>query len=426
MRYPVQWRILLLVFFGWLLGATQGFAAEPAYLKEMPSSRDVLTKTKGSDELDTQARRAATFARLTTIMKEMQGRREFHDQTPGELKLMSEYGMQISRIQTEVIASLPPKERVGTDSKRAKWFSKSWHYEFDEHFKREVMSTYFSPEFAKAYGYAHLDAVGRQARGAADILGMNARQAEVEAQYAIFVETVPQPLRFLFRKGTWIFIFSVWLLGAAAREFLPFGIDTKQLMRLHIGGRRYDMNAALGKITDVSRWTTSQVQRTTTTTTDGWGNTHTTYGYVTYYTHYVKLTIDEGAPNPREITFTNQKIDLWNGLAVVTWWAVPAGKTWGEYVYFDVVDGKKTQYVSAFAGLMKVRLWATIPMLGLMLATGFAFWTMVGAFVGFLVVRYPLRVARELWFKSQIRPRLDIHRRAENMTRTDEPTVKTA
>ncbi len=428
MLNPVHWRTVIFGLFSLLMFCTapQAFAAEPDYLKEMPAAGDVIARTKGDDALDTQARRAATFARLITIMKEMQGRREFHGQTPGELRLMNEYGSQISRIQAEVIASLPPNERVGTDSKRAKWFSKSWHYEFDEHFKKEVMSTYFSPEFAKAYGYAHLDAVGRQARGAADVLGMNARQAEVEAQYAMFVETVPQPLRFLFQKWTWIIVFSAWFLAAMVREFLPFGVDDKQLKLLRVGGRSYDMNSAMGRIVEVARWTTTQVQRTTTTTTDGWGNTHTTYGSVTYYTHHVKLTIDEGAPKPREMEFTNQKIDLWNGLTVVTWWAIPKGKTWGEYVYFDVVDGNKTQYVWAFAGLMKVRLWATIPMLGFMLATGFAFWTMVGAFIGFLVVRYPLRVARELWFKAQIRQRLDIHRRAENMARADEPTVKTA
>lgn len=425
MHFPVRWRILLLGLLNLLcLGALPTSAAEPAYLAEMPKPEAVIAKTKGSDARDTQARRAATFGRLITIMREMEGRREFHGQTPGEKRLMKAYGAAASRIQNDVIASLPPSERTGSNSLRAKWFESSWHYEFDDGFQRQIMSTYFSPEFAKTYGYAHLEAVRSAALGSADIMGLNAQQARLSADYAVFLETVPPGLRFLFRAQTWTFLFSLWAIAALGLEFLPFGLSSKHPNRLHVGARVYDMLSAMGRVVAVDRWTTTQIQRTVTTTTDSWGNTHTTHGFVTYYTHHTRLRIDEG-DTTREMEFTNQTINLAIGQTVVTWWAMQTGKSWGPYVYFDVLGGRP-QYVHAFAEMMRVRAWILIPLLGLLLTLGVPFLVMGAVFIAFFIVRYPLRVARELYFKAALRGRLDIQRRGENIRRMGEATVKTA
>ena len=428
MLYPVHWRSLVVGVFTLFLGllCASAHAAEPAYLKEMPASAAVIAQTTGSDTLDTQARRAATFARLIAIMKDMEGRREFNGQTPGEIRLINDYNGQINRIQTEVIASLPPGERVGSDSQRAKWFSKSWHYEADDGFQKSVMSTYFSPEFAKAHGYAHLDAVGRAARGGAEVMGKPADQVDAIGRYAMFIETVPPSLRFLFNRTTWITIFVLWFIAAVARELYPLALDSKQMFRMRVGGRTYDLQATVGEVVQVRRWTTSQVQQTTTTTTDAYGNTHTTHGFYTYYTHHVMVVLRDGAGRDHELEFTNQKIPLVQFQQVAAWYAIQKGKGWGPYIYFDVLSGKQQVYVHAFTELMRIRMWAAIPlMLGLFIMD-FSLWALLGAFVGFLVMRFAARIGRELYFKASLRPRLDVQRRAENIRSVPEATVKTA
>ena len=135
---------VLLLVVAVFLAAAPALAEPPAaYLAEMPSSQQVLTKIKGKDRLDTLARQYAAFERLGAIMGVLEGSREF-DPAPSEVRVTSEYHEQAGQIQTQATSSV-------SSADKPKWFALAWGYESDKKFNRQLMTTFFSPSFRARY-----------------------------------------------------------------------------------------------------------------------------------------------------------------------------------------------------------------------------------------------------------------------------------
>ncbi len=410
----------LFASFLWVFAAQ---AAEPAYLKDMPSAEKVvateksLATEKGKDDFDTRARQAAALGHIQKVMKEMEGRREFNGQTPAEQKLMRDYGNAAFKAQTDMINSLPVSERTGANSKRAKWFALESDYEYDDGFQRRVMSTYFSEDFLKANKIAHLDSLGRAARGRSleDHPGDETKAADAYA-VAQLIEMTPPPLRWIYNKQAWLAIFAVWFGLALAREIWPLRIDPKDSGKFQIGGRHYEVIDKTGVVTSVERWTSAQVQRTTTTTTDAWGNTHTSHGFYTYYTNHQLIVINDGAVDT-SMEFTNQSVPVVVGQRISAIAALRRGRKWGPYIAIHSYSERVQYYVEAFKETLRFGLWPLLPLLLFKLlllqlhllflrVSGADLIVLGGVYIGYLVLREPVRWLRSSLFKAQVMPRI--------------------
>ena len=107
------------------LGVTIMICTQPAgaaaWISEMPKPADVLAKIQGSDAYDTAARQYAAMQILVRIRGDMVGDRAFRNETTAaEKALVLAYSGESRRIQTALIESLPPDERTGKDSLRAR------------------------------------------------------------------------------------------------------------------------------------------------------------------------------------------------------------------------------------------------------------------------------------------------------------------
>jgi hypothetical protein len=130
-------------------------AAEPEWVTQMPSAREVIAKVKGHDWLDTQARRYATFERLVAITSELEGPREFNP-TPAERQVAFQYRQNVGKLAGQA-QSLPPP-------RRARWFKRARAYEANARFNSQLIATFLSPTVRAAYIDAHAVNVRAEAR----------------------------------------------------------------------------------------------------------------------------------------------------------------------------------------------------------------------------------------------------------------------
>ena len=191
---------VLLLVVAVFLAAAPALAEPPAaYLAEMPSSQQVLTKIKGKDRLDTLARQYAAFERLGAIMGVLEGSREF-DPAPSEVRVTSEYHEQAGQIQTQATSSV-------SSADKPKWFALAWGYESDKKFNRQLMTTFFSPSFRARYDTSVQTAASQRSAAKA----ATTAAAEAAAKAADDTSGQVNPL--------W-----VWLGGGAA--FVPWSASS--------------------------------------------------------------------------------------------------------------------------------------------------------------------------------------------------------
>ncbi|HLL77030.1 MAG TPA: hypothetical protein VK421_17375 [Pyrinomonadaceae bacterium] len=123
-------------------------AANPSYLREMPSVERVRAEIKGADAMDTAARQMGAFWQLQKIIETLSGLRWTRGQlTPDEGRLVGQYRLGYSTAEQSYahIKSSP------SHPDKAKWFKMHSFYEVDEDFREELFKLFFSPAFREQY-----------------------------------------------------------------------------------------------------------------------------------------------------------------------------------------------------------------------------------------------------------------------------------
>lgn len=124
-----------------LTTGTTGLAGQttnPPYLAEMPSVERVLREIRGADADETAARQMGTFIQLRTIIEQLAGPRQVHNQlTPDEKRLIGLY----ASAQWQIAQSKPEYQRL--PAMRGYDASFKW--------RDEVLNRFFSPSFRATY-----------------------------------------------------------------------------------------------------------------------------------------------------------------------------------------------------------------------------------------------------------------------------------
>lgn len=284
-------------------------AGEPPWLREMPAPITVLERTKGSDAYDVAARRYATFQSLIQIMRDLQGPRQFDNRiTAAESRRMAEYGTVSQRIADQVVANLPPKERSGSGSKRAKWYERAWRYQADAKFRKQLLTTYFSPRLQEEYRYAAAAAQGSAARGRAMIEGRTARQIEDEGSWAELVALTPPEWRWALDRQSWVAIFGVLFALFFARTLLTFRLESGDRPVLHVGGSRHTIYRVGGVATNIQRWDEQRTHQYEETWARPDGTTERRTSYSVTVLHHLQVMLRDAGGLEHEIHLVNENV----------------------------------------------------------------------------------------------------------------------
>ncbi len=128
----------LFVWIAWMFVPSLARADTDRHLEGMPAPDAVVREIKGSDALDTAARRAAAFHVLREIVKETAGPRMYSESyTPLEQRLLFAY----TEAQTAAVSAglaLLQGPATGFDSPRETWARLSTQYEVNDALKAEV------------------------------------------------------------------------------------------------------------------------------------------------------------------------------------------------------------------------------------------------------------------------------------------------
>lgn len=128
--------------------------AQTADLAEMPKPAAVVAWAKGTDALDTAARRAGAFHILREIIKDLAGPRTFSGAwTARETELLLSYQTAQSAAAAEGLAILksqgaPPQ---GFNAAGPSWTRLKMKYETSAALENEVLETFFSATFRESY-----------------------------------------------------------------------------------------------------------------------------------------------------------------------------------------------------------------------------------------------------------------------------------
>ncbi len=132
----------------------------PAFLEQMPAPDRVIADTRGSDELDTAARRVAALNRLIDVVINLSG----HADDPGgphltteEMHLNGRYAGASSSLLTAVYRSIDPdgKQRFEENSNRNQWNRLRDRYSDDDAFTGALLQRYLTPDLREKY-LAHM------------------------------------------------------------------------------------------------------------------------------------------------------------------------------------------------------------------------------------------------------------------------------
>lgn len=382
-------------------------AGEPPWLREMPAPITVLERTKGSDPYDVAARRYATFQSFIQIMRDLQGPRQFNGRiTAGESRRMAEYGTVSQRIADQVIASLPPHERSGSDSKRAKWFARASRYQFDGKFRKQLMTTWFSPQFQEAHRYAAAAAQGSAARGRAMMAGRSERQIEDEGAWAELVALTPPEWRWALQRQSWMAIFGAIFALFFARTLLTFRLASGERPVLHVGGSRHTIHRVAGVATNVQRWDEHHSRQYEETYVRPDGTTERRTGYTLSVTHHLQVMLREASGLEHDIHLVNESISVAPGQGLAAIWAIRGRAKRGPYVAFHNDALRHTSYMTALADVVRPSRLPVVPLALALMSASVSWTTLGGAIVAFGVVVSVVRRVRAGVFRSRFTPRL--------------------
>jgi hypothetical protein len=161
MRYAAagkMWRCMPLVVILCLCAAP--ILAEepdaPAFLQQMPEPGRVIADMRGSDDLDTAARRVAALNRFVDVVVVLSGTAD----APGgprltreELALNGRYSGAASSVATAVYLSIDPdnKGQSAENSRRDQWNRLRDRYGRDGAFIRALLQRYLTPDLGEKY-----------------------------------------------------------------------------------------------------------------------------------------------------------------------------------------------------------------------------------------------------------------------------------
>lgn len=130
----------------WMTVATDGLAINPPHLSEMPAVERVNAEIKGSDAMDTAARKAGAFFQLRQIIYDLalSQRRDRNEVTPDEKRLADGY-------YVAAYYAGQPIEKSLSEQDKPKWVKLQGRYSIDPAFREQLFKQLFSASFRTAY-----------------------------------------------------------------------------------------------------------------------------------------------------------------------------------------------------------------------------------------------------------------------------------
>lgn len=382
-------------------------AAGPDWLGEMPSAETVMAKITGADPFDTAARQHAAFERLSAILRDMVGSRAFRNEvTAAEKALSQSYGHQATAVAAALIESLPPAERTGAGSRRARWFALTRQYEFDPAFQRTLAETFFSPAFR-----AQLDQAGKSAAASAKAGRELLQQppphpAEPAGTRDQIRALVPAKWQWALDMRLWLGMAVLLFAFGLYRGAAPFGLAPADPFELRAGARRYTLNRTVGTVTDVQRWSEATTIPTSQTITHHDGSQTTVHSSTTRVTNRIQLMLRDDAGHTNDIQLANIDLAIAVGQGLGAVWATPRGAKWGSYVLLHNYDLGRTQFMPAIAVTVKMPVWPALPLGVALFCAGAGWMVALAGLIGYGVIAAIVSHLRERRFKSALAPAL--------------------
>lgn len=374
----------------------------------LPDVEQVTARIEGSDPFDTAARRYAAFERLGTIVRDLAGRRAFENKlTAEERRLTSAYGNEARRIQAGLIESLPPAERSGKDSQRAKWFQRAWGYEHSPDFNAQLAATFFSPDVRAAITQSQAAAArdAKQGRAMLEAASRPGTRAAPPADVPEWERLVPATWRWALNRWLWVVVFGGLAVFGIARTLAPSRLDSNAAT-FSVGGRNYALHRAAGTVTDLQRWGEARTTPTSHTVTHHDGSQSTVHGTTTRVTNRIQVMLREASGRTRDIQLADLELALAVGQRFAAFWAIAKGRAEGPYLFFHNYELARNQYLPALDQTLKPAAWPAWPLAVALFSAGLNVWAILAVFIAYWPARAIVQRQRVRHFKQSLAPKI--------------------
>jgi hypothetical protein len=318
-------------------------AADPPYLDQLPAVDRVLADHQGADRLDTLARQEAALNQLTHAISLLGGGSETRD----EQNKRGEYGTVARKLHSEALAMLS-NEKGGmpwSKSPRDDWRAKQATYERDPALVAATYQRYMPAEVREQLG---VEAADFDARFYGESDTLPSRYGELGPTGKAAVQIVAYGL-------------LLWLVLIVVRELRPFGARKSNPLLVDAGFRLYRLHFFTGTVTDYASRT--ETVKRTTTETDDFGNSRTTYFSRTYFHETFTLA---GSRGEHHVHVTDAHVAPTVGHVFTAVWAVRRFRKGGHYVlFFDRTQPATKALETTIRWLLSLRLVMFIPVIGL-------------------------------------------------------------
>jgi hypothetical protein len=346
-------------------------AEDASYLREMPSTEQVIADSQGDDPLDTRARQSAALFVLLDVMKQMAGRRWSTGPFPNavEKPIVESYAKEANRLRNEGKATFPPG---GMNSPGTKWLMSIERYHQSEEFNDQLMRRYFSAAFQARYRAMVAAQQSLSTRGRKSInQGLRDMKGTTNATWDRMTEEEQQ--------GAMAFAGLMCLLLAigALRELRKFGVVSSNPPELRLGFAKACLHWATGVISDYRKW--EKTYSTLWERTSATGDVSQFWTSHTYMHEEFDLVAASGSHHVHTVHETSGnevtgEFDRYIGRTITAMWATRRWRKTGRYVMFrepgSMVDITAAEVDKNISKLLAPRGWTILPFMGLAFVIG--------------------------------------------------------
>lgn len=412
-------------------------AAQPAYLREMPTPKRVLAEVHGKNALDTAALQAGTLHQLTQMIAVMAYDRYYAGRLmPDEQKVRNAYAASEDKILTETMAHFDPEEtrRLRDNSPRAKWVFLYRRYSNDQGY---VLAKFFSPAWRKNFHAAlraelRKDAAGAKARKQIELNGKQAPPTTSQS-LQLFLQDVAESDNISTSALLNLVVgIPLGLLALSlARETRRFGLSETDPFALKAGWTTYTVKTITGTVLSPTK---AREVETRVSGGGGGGTVHTGIVIQPISTTTIKTVHDQFFIHDPEqnveqaYKLTNVDIAVREGHEMSAAKVVKAGQTLGYNFMFRNHTTQRVDFLDdVLRWLVRPRLWPVVPwtMLAPLVCADLwarGLWQVslhniddvrmalvkaaIVALAGFFILRFAVTLLRTARLKSQIINRL--------------------
>jgi hypothetical protein len=375
-------------------------ADEPAYLRSMPTTEQVMQKIRSDDAFDTAARRYAAFDRLTSLMGIMHGAKDIAV-SPGEEQLASAYRNAGTAVRNSLLANVPQSRLGETNAK----FTIAWtKYQFDRAFHDQLVDTFFSPEFKatlQTQAIARQGELEREQETRVKKEAKEKRESKAAQTWAELMTLAPEKWRWLLNRDMWLIILGVSFGLGFLHSLAPLRFHQGSPLRFSVGGKQYRIGHVTGVVRDIQHWTNQTVVPTSRSYTNYDGSTHTEHGSYVVASNRQQIMLEMPSGRAWDLQFTGNFAAA-PGQRVTAIWAMRGRKKSGPYILYRNHELGRAEYPHALDHALRPTRKPMLLLPFLLLAVGIWWpWILVALVAYWFVMMVALRLFWVARFRSK-------------------------